>query len=195
MRKNPKDLKPPVCGEFLRRATIAMIRQVLRGALSSLRFSGARLRRSLSAPSDDLRADHAAGGARSIVAESLLLKHQVLILNRGRQRAPPLRPVDRVVAALCAAGIHPIRLLRCAIVLKPSTIMGFHRSLVRCKYRWLFTPRRGGKPGPKGPSPELIVAVVQMKSRNPRFGCRRIAEQLAFTFGLDLDKDVVRRVL
>jgi putative transposase len=90
------------------------------------------------------------GGARSIVAESLLLKHQVLILNRGRQRAPRLRPVDRVVAALCAAWIHPIRLLRCAIVLKPSTIMGFHRSLVRCKYRWLFTPRRAGKPGPKG---------------------------------------------
>jgi len=31
--------------------------------------------------------------------------------------------------------------------------------------------------------------------RNPRFGCRRIAQQLAFTFGVDIDKDVVRRVL
>jgi hypothetical protein len=30
------------------------------------------------------------GGARSIVAESLLLKHQLLILNRSRQRAPNL---------------------------------------------------------------------------------------------------------
>jgi transposase InsO family protein len=34
-----------------------------------------------------------------------------------------------------------------------------------------------------------------MKARNPRFGCRRIAEQLAFGFGVDIDKDVVRRVL
>lgn len=34
-----------------------------------------------------------------------------------------------------------------------------------------------------------------MKRRNPRFGCRRIAEQISFVFGLDIDKDVVRRVL
>jgi hypothetical protein len=31
------------------------------------------------------------GGARSIVSESLLLKHQLLILNRSRARAPNLR--------------------------------------------------------------------------------------------------------
>ena len=34
------------------------------------------------------------GGLRSVVAESLLVKHQLLILNRGRKRAvftPPLR--------------------------------------------------------------------------------------------------------
>lgn len=135
------------------------------------------------------------GGARSVVAESLLLKHQLLVLNRTRQRAPGLRPVDRIIAAICAAWIQPTRLLRCAIVIKPSTIMGFHRSLVRCKYHWLFTPKRGRKPGPKGPSPEIIAAIMEMKTRNPQFGCRRIAEQLAFIFGADIDKDVVRRVL
>ena len=31
------------------------------------------------------------GGARSIVAESLRAKHQLLILNRSRERAPKLR--------------------------------------------------------------------------------------------------------
>jgi hypothetical protein len=30
------------------------------------------------------------GGLRSVVAESLLLKHQLCILNRGRKRAPNL---------------------------------------------------------------------------------------------------------
>ena len=50
-------------------------------------------------------------------------------------------------------------------------------------------------PGPKGPSPELARAIVEMKQRNPRFGCRRIAMQIADTFGNDIDKDVVRRVL
>ena len=41
------------------------------------------------------------GGARSVVAESVFLKQQVLILNRTRKRAPNLRLTDRVVAA-CA---------------------------------------------------------------------------------------------
>ena len=34
-----------------------------------------------------------------------------------------------------------------------------------------------------------------MKRRNPRFGCPRIAQQIAHAFGIDIDKDVVRRVL
>ena len=38
------------------------------------------------------------GGARSLVAESLLLKHQLLILNRSRQRAPNLSASDRIFA-------------------------------------------------------------------------------------------------
>jgi hypothetical protein len=38
------------------------------------------------------------GGARSMVAESLLLKHQLLILNRSRQRAPNLSASDRILA-------------------------------------------------------------------------------------------------
>jgi transposase InsO family protein len=135
------------------------------------------------------------GGLRSVVAESLLIKHQLLILNRTRERAPNLQPMDRVIAGLCAGFMRPARLARSAIVLKPSTILGFHRALVKRKYRLLFTPKRRGKPGPKGPSPELIAAIVQMKRRNPRFGCRRIAQQLAFIFGAEIDKDVVRRVL
>ncbi len=38
-------------------------------------------------------------------------------------------------------------------------------------------------------------AIVAMKQRNPRFGCPRIAEQINASFGLDIDKDIVRRVL
>ena len=40
------------------------------------------------------------GGARSVVAESVLVKHQLLILNRSRKRSPNLRPSDRAVAGL-----------------------------------------------------------------------------------------------
>src|SRR5688572_10862432 len=137
----------------------------------------------------------ARGGARSVVAESLLLKHQLSILNRSRTRAPNLRLIDRVIAGLCTGLMRPSRLLRSAIVLKPATIMAFHRALVKRKYRLLFTPRQHRKPGPKGPARELITAIVEMKRRNPRFCCRRIAQQLSFIFGVEINKDVVRRVL
>lgn len=63
------------------------------------------------------------------------------------------------------------------------------------KYRLLFTSKQRGKPGPKGPSPELIDAILQMKRRNPRFGYQRIAQQLALAFGVEINKDAVRRVL
>ena len=42
-----------------------------------------------------------AGGLRSVVAESVLMRHQILILNRGRKRAPDLRSSDRLIASLC----------------------------------------------------------------------------------------------
>ena len=48
----------------------------------------------------------------SVVAESLLLKHQLLILNRSRERAPKLRPADRLIAGLYAAMMRPASLLR-----------------------------------------------------------------------------------
>ncbi len=133
------------------------------------------------------------GGARAVVAESLLVKHQLLILNRSRARAPVLRPADRIIAGLCAIMMHPSRLLRSAIVLKPATILSFHRALVRRKYRLLFTPKNNGKPGPKGPSPKLVATIVEMKRRNPSFGYQRIADQISLVFGIEIDKDVVRR--
>ncbi len=135
------------------------------------------------------------GGARAVVAESLLVKHQLVILNRGHERAPNLRPMDRVIAGLCTLVIRPGRLLRIAVVLKPSALLAFHAALVKRKYRQLFSPKRRGKPGPKGPSPELIAAIVETKRLNPSWGCRRIAQQLCLAFGLEINKDVVRRVL
>ena len=75
------------------------------------------------------------GGVRSVVAESVLLRHQLLVLKRPRQRAPDLRPFDRIVAGLCAGLVRPARLLRSAIVLKPATILSFHRMHVKRKYR------------------------------------------------------------
>jgi transposase InsO family protein len=135
------------------------------------------------------------GGVRSLVAESVLVKHQLLILNRSRQRAPNLHLWDRIVAGWCALFMRPSRLTRSAIVLKPSTLLHLQQILTKCKYRSLFSPNRRRKPGPKGPKKELIDAVVELKRRNPSWGCPRIAQQITLAFGVAIDKDVVRRIL
>ena len=65
------------------------------------------------------------GGVRSVLAESILLRHQLLILNRSRRRAPNLQVSDRLIAGLCTLLVLPTRLVRSAIVLKPSTLLNF----------------------------------------------------------------------
>ena len=52
------------------------------------------------------------GGVRSVVAESVLVKHQLLILDRSRKRAPHLRVSDRGVAGLCTLLIRPWPILQ-----------------------------------------------------------------------------------
>ena len=135
------------------------------------------------------------GGARSVVAESVLVKHQLLIFNRSRKRSPKLRSSDRAVAGLCALFMRPGRLIRSAIVFKPSTLLRLHRALIQRKYRRLFSSNRPTRPGPKGPSQDVIAAVVDMKQRNPSWGCPRIAHQITLAFDIPINKDVVRRIL
>src|SRR5438477_4989099 len=86
------------------------------------------------------------GGVRSVVAESVLVRHQLLILNRGRKRAPNLRPADRIIVGLCTLFMRPARVLRSAIVLKPSTLLYFLHLLKKRKYRMLFSPQRRRRP-------------------------------------------------
>ena len=59
----------------------------------------------------------------------------------------------------------------------------------------LFSTGRRHRPGPQGPKQALIEAVVAMKRRNPGWGCPRIAQQISLAFAVEIDKDVVRRVL
>src|SRR6267154_1516043 len=107
------------------------------------------------------------GGVRAVAAESLLLKHQLLIGNRARKRAPNLTTLDRFVLGLTALFVSPRRIARLGVLVKPATLFKFHRALVDRKYRLLFSSSvHRCKPGPKGPSAELIAAIVALKSRN-----------------------------
>src|SRR5215471_13043954 len=60
------------------------------------------------------------GGLRAVVAESVLTRHQILILNRSRKRAPNLRVSDRIIAGLCTPSDAPVS--RAAMWHCPKTI-------------------------------------------------------------------------
>jgi hypothetical protein len=70
------------------------------------------------------------GGVRAVAAESLLLKHQLIISNRSRRRAPNLTSVDRAVLGLTTLWIRPGRLSKLGALVKPATLLKFHRALV-----------------------------------------------------------------
>src|SRR5215204_2002016 len=136
------------------------------------------------------------GGVRAVIAENLLLKQQLIVLRRARQRAPNLALSDRLICGLGSLFLSPARIRKVAIGVRPSTFLAFHQAMVRRKYQRLFSSNRcPRKPGPKGPSEALIQRIVELKSRNPRFGCPRIARIISRTFGVDIDKNVVYRVL
>jgi hypothetical protein len=59
------------------------------------------------------------GGAKALVAENLLLKHQLLIVRRSRRRAPNLRCSDRLLFGLGSLVLSPCRLVHTAILIKP----------------------------------------------------------------------------
>ncbi len=133
------------------------------------------------------------GGARAVAANSLLMKQQLLVVNRSRRRAPNLSALDRFLFGFWSLFLSLPGIRRAAVIIKPSTLLKFYDMLKKRKYRLLYSSGSKGKPGPKGPSPELIQAIVELKRRNPRFGCPRIAQQINKAFGIEIDKDVVRR--
>ena len=92
------------------------------------------------------------GGVRAVAAESLLLKHQILISNRSRRRAPNLTTLDRFVLGLTTLFIRPHRISKLSALLATGTLLKFHQALVERKVRLLFSSTGNrAKPGPKGP--------------------------------------------
>ncbi len=135
------------------------------------------------------------GGVRAVLSENLVLKHQLLIISRPRHRAPALNTSDRFILGWLAMLLSPGRIAKAAVIIKPSTLLTFHRALVKKKYQRLFGSGRHGKPGPKGPRKQLIKIIIEIKQRNPHYGCPKIALLISKRFGIEINKDVVRRIL
>ena len=99
------------------------------------------------------------GGAKAVVADSLFMKQQLLVINRSRQRAPSLTVIDRMLLGFWSLFLSPHHIRRAAVILKPSTLLRFHEALKKRKYQLLYSSRKKGRPGSKGLSQELIRGI------------------------------------
>ena len=109
------------------------------------------------------------GSVHAVMAETLLVKHQLIVMKRSQRRAK-LSSFDRVVFGLLSLIINPARFSKVAVIIRPSTLLRFHQALVKKKYQQLFSSCQHSKPG-----------------------CTRIAQEINKAFWVGISKDAVRR--
>ncbi len=134
-------------------------------------------------------------GVKAIASENLILRHQFIVAQRTRKRAPNLESSDRFIFGLFTGLINSKRLQRIAIIVKPVTLLKLHKALLNRKYRQLYSNKSNKKPGRKSPSKALIDIVLEIKQRNPNYGYRRISMQIFQSFGITISCFCVDRIL
>jgi len=63
--------------------------------------------------------------------ENLGLKQQLIVLRRGRRRAPSLTWNDRLICGFGSLFLSAGRIHKVAIAIRPSTLLAFHQGLAR----------------------------------------------------------------
>jgi integrase-like protein/homeodomain-containing protein len=118
--------------------------------------------------------------------EIVVLRHELAVLRR-QVAHPRLKDVDRVF--LAAASRFLSRTGRQSLFVRPDTLLGWHRRLVR--RRWTYAGRRPGRPAVSEGIRELVLRIAR---ENPRWGYQRIVGELAGV-GVHVSATTVRSIL
>src|SRR5882672_1485780 len=103
----------------------------------------------------------------SLAAEIMVLRHQINILRRHSPKRQTFSAMDRLIFA----GLYRLAptVLNALAVLKPDTVIKWHRAGFRSYWRW--RSRRGGRP--TLPT-EIRKLIREMSIANPLWGAPRI---------------------
>jgi transposase InsO family protein len=121
-------------------------------------------------------------------AEILILRHQVGILRRQMPKRVMLGGLDR----LLFVWIHRLfpSVVRSVTIIRPDTIVRWHRAGFRAYWRWRSRPRWGR---PRAPL-ELRQLIREMSLDNPLWGAPRIHGEL-LKLGFNVGQTTVARYM
>ena len=124
----------------------------------------------------------------SLEAENLALRHQLNILRRRSPKKLTLSNIDRLVFA----GLYRWErgILDALTIIKPETLIRWHRAGLRSYWRWKSRPQ-GGRPKTEL---EVRQLIRQMSIANPLWGAPRIYGEL-LKLGIDVGQTTVAKYM
>src|SRR5258708_7951648 len=108
----------------------------------------------------------------AIEAEILTLRQQIIVLRRTAPKKRSFGAIDRLVFV----GVYRLfpRVLDVLAIVRPATVIKWHRAGFRLYWRWKSRPRGGRPPVPL----EIRRLIREMSIANPLWGAPRIHGQL-----------------
>src|SRR3954447_7786098 len=124
----------------------------------------------------------------SLEAENTILRHQLNVLRRKSPKRPTFGMLDRLVFV----GLYRLapKVLDVLAVVKPETVIKWHRAGFRSYWRWK-SRRRGGRPNV---APEIRKLIREMSIPNPLWGAPRIHGEL-LKLGTDIGQTSVAKYM
>jgi putative transposase len=109
-------------------------------------------------------------------AEILILRHQLVVLQRQSAARPKLAWADRALLAALVGVIPKARRQGLRLLVTPGTILRWHGDIVRRRWATRSIRGRTGRPATRR---NIKALVLRLARENPGWGYRRIQGELA----------------
>lgn len=122
-----------------------------------------------------------------LIAENMMLRQQLIVLERQVAR-PQLRQRDRVVLVMLVSRIQAWR--DALIIVKPDTLIRWHRRGFKLFWRWKSRTKQGRPPI----AAETIALIEEMAINNRIWRAKRIQGEL-LKLGIKVSKETVKKYM
>ena len=125
----------------------------------------------------------------SLLAEILVLRHQLAILKQSARRRPLLGKSDRFLWVWFSRWWPDWR--NCLVIVKPETVLAWHRKGFRLYWTW---KSRRGRPGRPDTTVEIRALIRKMSTANATWGAPRIHAEL-LKLGIEVSQATVAKYM